>query len=263
MSLLSENTRRWKIAKARQDRVPAARAAARRFVAPEAKQRYQNISFLIQERHGKHIPWWFIPLVHERECVGGNTNWHCSIAQGDAFNKVSIHRPTGIGPFASFENAAVYSLVHAAPHAANNTNWSGGGVMTIGEKYNGLGYANKGRPSPYIWAGTDQYVKGKYVKDGVYDPNKVDAQLGMAITLKEMMKLDPSIVLDGDHPGQASESRASETTVVTTGTAGGMEAAHQFSVLGYDWVVVSLVAGIFIITASVIAYKIYMRKKSQ
>lgn len=25
------------------------------------------------------------------------------------------------------------------------------------EQYNGLGYAARGRPSPYIWSGTDQY----------------------------------------------------------------------------------------------------------
>jgi lysozyme family protein len=29
--------------------------------------------------------------------------------------------------------------------------------------------------SPYVWAGTDQYQSGKYVRDGVYDPNVVDS----------------------------------------------------------------------------------------
>jgi lysozyme family protein len=48
------------------------------------------------------------------------------------------------------------------------------------ERYNGLGYRKKGVPSPYVWAGTDQYTGGKYVKDGVYDPNYVDQQLGVA-----------------------------------------------------------------------------------
>ncbi|MGY4420501.1 lysozyme family protein [Bradyrhizobium sp. JR6.1] len=38
------------------------------------------------------------------------------------------------------------------------------------KQYNGLGYANKGRPLSHIWSGTDQYVSGKYVRGGVYDP---------------------------------------------------------------------------------------------
>ena len=48
------------------------------------------------------------------------------------------------------------------------------------ERYNGMGYRKKGVPSPYIWAGTDQYSGGKYVADGKYDPNHVDQQLGVA-----------------------------------------------------------------------------------
>lgn len=56
-----------------------------------------------------------------------------------------------------------------------------------------IGYASRGRPSPYIWAGTDQYVSGKYVRDGVYDPNAVDQQLGCAGMLLAMMQIDSSI----------------------------------------------------------------------
>ncbi len=65
------------------------------------------------------------------------------------------------------------------------------------EEYNGLGYASRGRPSPYIWSGTDQYVSGKYVRDGVYDPNAVDVQLGCAGLLMAMMALDPTITFTG------------------------------------------------------------------
>ncbi len=61
------------------------------------------------------------------------------------------------------------------------------------EQYNGLGYASKGLPSPYIWAGTDQYTKGKYVADHVYDPNAVDQQLGCAGLLKFMGVFSKSV----------------------------------------------------------------------
>jgi len=44
-----------------------------------------------------------------------------------------------------------------------------------------------------LWAGTNQYQSGKYVRDGVYDPNAVDSQPGCAGLLMAMMALDPSI----------------------------------------------------------------------
>jgi len=65
------------------------------------------------------------------------------------------------------------------------------------EIYNGLGYASRGRPSPYVWSGTDQYISGKYIADGVYDPNAVDKQLGCAGLLMAMMALDPTITFTG------------------------------------------------------------------
>jgi hypothetical protein len=65
------------------------------------------------------------------------------------------------------------------------------------EEYNGLGYASRDKPSPYVWSGTDQYVSGKYVRDGVYDPNVVDQQLGCAGLLMAMMSLDPTITFTG------------------------------------------------------------------
>lgn len=212
MSLLSENTRRWNSMVVK----PQFAAAGRKFAARALRHKdaYVALSEAIKTLYNKHVPWWFIPLVHERECVGGVDNWTCNIAQGWAFNQKSKNKPYN-GPFSSWRVAAIQALVNEAPHAASNTNWSGGGLLTIGEQYNGLGYANKGRPSPYVWSGTNQYVKGKYVADGKYDPNAVDSQLGMAVALKMLMEADPTITLDGDLPKQDSEGRTSEATVTT------------------------------------------------
>ncbi|WP_265440892.1 hypothetical protein [Bradyrhizobium sp. SEMIA] len=52
-------------------------------------------------------------------------------------------------------------------------------------------------PSPYVWSGTNQYRAGKYVRDGVYDPGKVDPQLGCAALMIALMELDPEISLSG------------------------------------------------------------------
>src|SRR5207302_6750269 len=53
------------------------------------------------------------------------------------------------------------------------------------------------RPSPYIWSGTNQYVSGKYVRDGVYYPDAVDSQVGFAGLLITMIALDPTITFAG------------------------------------------------------------------
>jgi hypothetical protein len=113
--------------------------------------------------------------------------------------------PKGRGPFKSWEDAAVDALTNCAPFAARWRDWSIGGILTLLEQYNGLGYAARGVASPYVWAGTDQYVSGKYVRDGVYDPNVVDRQLGCADLLLAMMKLDSSIQFGAPH---ANDNRA-------------------------------------------------------
>lgn len=150
------------------------------------------------------IAWVFIAVSHYRE---SSQDFSRSLAQGDPWNKVSIHVPAGRGPFQSFEDAAVDALVKCSPYAAKLKDWSIAGILTNLERFNGLGYAAMGKPSAYVWSGTDQYVKGKFVADGVYDPSKVDAQLGVAGLILTMMQLDPSIKFDG--PAQIASQAAS------------------------------------------------------
>lgn len=174
------NARRWAAARPTRN----FGSVAKHLVEPAAKARYVAVS----NRTG--VPWWFIGVAHERE---SSQNWNGSLAQGDPWNRVSVHVPAGRGPFKSWEDAAVDALTNCAPFAARNRDWSVGGTLTKLEEYNGLGYASRGKPSPYLWSGTDQYVSGKYVRDGVYNPDVVDQQLGCAGLLMAMMTLDPSI----------------------------------------------------------------------
>lgn len=183
-ALTAANAKRWVNAKLSRDFTPV----ARHLVAPSAKARYQAVS----GRTG--VPWSAIAVIHEREC---SQDWMGSLAQGDPWNRVSIHVPAGRGPFRSWEEAAIDALVNCAPYAARNKDWSIGRTLTKLEQYNGLGYAARGRPSPYVWSGTDQYNAGKYVRDGVYDPNVVDSQPGCAGLLMAMMALDPTITFTG------------------------------------------------------------------
>lgn len=180
VALKAANERRWSNVKLTRD----FSSVARRLVAPNAKARYLAVSARTT------VPWYFIAVAHEREASQG---WNSSLAQGDPWNKVSVNVPAGRGPFESWDDAAVDALLYCSPWAGRNRDWSAGGTLTMLEEYNGLGYAMRSRPSPYVWSGTDQYISGKYVRDGVYDPNVIDVQLGCAGLLRTMMALDPSI----------------------------------------------------------------------
>src|SRR5262249_16550120 len=114
VSLKTANEKRFAVARLSRD----FSAVAKCLVAPAAKVRYQAVS----AKTG--VPWAAIAVVHEREC---SQNWSGSLAQGDPWNRVSVHVPAGRGPFRSWEEAAIDALVHCAPYAARNTDWSIGG----------------------------------------------------------------------------------------------------------------------------------------
>jgi len=172
-ALTKSNQDRWNNCHVPAEKGPAFEAVANRIL--KNKTIYQEIE------KSTGVPWWFIGIVHYRE---SNLDLSTNLAQGDPWNKKSVHVPAGRGPFNSFQEAAVDALTNCPPYAAKNKDWSVGKALTMFEEYNGLGYANRGVPSPYVWAGTDQYSKGKYVADGVYDPDHVDTQLGCAGVLK-------------------------------------------------------------------------------
>lgn len=153
-----------------------------------AKARYRAV----EAKTG--VPWPVIAVIHQRE---SSQNWGRSLAQGDPWNRVSVHVPAGRGPFNSWEEAAIDALLNCHPHLAKRKDWSLAGVLIALEMYNGLGYASKGIPSPYLWAGTNQYKSGKYVADGRYDPSHVDQQLGCVAMLLSMMAIDPTISFTG------------------------------------------------------------------
>lgn len=180
--LTKQNAARWE--RARITRSEDFGPVAKRLVSQKARLQ------TMQAR--TKVPWFVIAVIKQREC-GNDPGWNCNIANGQRWNQKTSIVPIGRGPFGSWEEAAFDALTRCAPYASRWGDWSAGGTLTLLEQYNGLGYANKGVPSPYIWSGTDQYKSGKYVRDHVYDPKAVDQQLGCAGLLKAMMALDSSI----------------------------------------------------------------------
>jgi lysozyme family protein len=178
MTLAEKNKKRWDSMHISAAKGPVFKAVADRLLFN--KKRYEAVSEALAKK-GYTIPWEFIAVTHIRE---SNGDWNTYLGNGQALSKKTTIVPKGRGPFNTWEEGAIDALVYAPPYAAKNKDWTIGGMLAKLEEYNGLGYANKGVPSPYLWAGTDQYSKGKYVRDGVYDPNHVDTQLGCAGLLK-------------------------------------------------------------------------------
>lgn len=178
------NAERWaraKFTRSSQINLQAEKIAAKR-------ARYEAVS------KATSVPWDVIGVIHYREASG---SFDGVLHNGERIigtGKLTKLVPKGRGPFKTWEDAAVDALVNAAPYAARNKDWSIAGTLDILERYNGLGYRNKGLPSPYLWAGTDQYVKGKYVADGKFDPNHVDKQLGVAPILMKVREKYPQQV---------------------------------------------------------------------
>ena len=180
------NAVRWAAMKINTNWIRIIDRVAERLCSDSSKTRYEKVSEITG------VPWYVIGVIHEREA---SQSWAANLAQGDPWNKVSVHVPKGRGPFGSWEAAAVDALTNCEPYAAKWKDWSIGGLLTLLEEYNGLGYALRGVPSPYLWASTNQYHSGKFIADGHYDPFAIDHQIGCAALLSRMSVLDSSIKL--------------------------------------------------------------------
>lgn len=215
MNLKEKNKQRWDDMSIPVSMGPTFKAVADRLMFH--KPRYEAVSKALKEK-GYDIPWEFIAVAHNRESNGDFTTY---LGNGQKLTKKTTIVPKGRGPFSTWEEGAIDALLYAPPYAAKNKDWSIGGTLTKLEEYNGLGYARMDKPSPYLWAGTNQYVKGKYVADGKYDPDHVDKQLGVAGLLKFM--------------GYGATSKVSTPVAATTAAVGAVGAATAIAVTNDSW----------------------------
>lgn len=132
------------------------------------------------------VPWYVIALLHDMECDG---NFDCHLHNGDPLTRRTVNVPkgrpaTGSPPF-TWEESAVDALHVDAFDVWKD--WSVAGTLFKIEAYNGWGYRGKGVATPYLWGGSQIYTAGKYVRDGVFDPDAVSAQIGAAVVLRRMV----------------------------------------------------------------------------
>jgi lysozyme family protein len=143
-----------------------------------ARQRYESVSTPLG------VPWYFTGIVHFLE-GGGKFDRH--LHNGDPLTaktkNVPANRPPG-NPTFEWETSATDALTYQGLNKWKD--WSVAGMLYQFERYNGFGYRVKGIHSPYLWSFSNHYVKGKFVKDGLYDPEAVSKQIGAAVLLRRL-----------------------------------------------------------------------------
>jgi lysozyme family protein len=145
------------------------------------KSRYQAIEAAVG------TPWWMIGALHMRE---SNNDFRGVLHNGEHIIGTKRRTrlvPAGRGPFATWEEAAIDALKLKKHHLIKD--WSIEQVLYSSEQFNGWGYLNKGINSPYMWAGSNHYTRGKYVADHVFSGSHVDTQLGVAPVMKRVLEL--------------------------------------------------------------------------
>lgn len=136
------------------------------------------------------VPMALIAVLHEREASGDFSTY---LGNGQPWNRRTTIVPIGVGPFASFEDGAIDAIRRQGLHKV--LEWSIERALFEAERWNGFGYRNRGLRSPYLWGGTNLQQPGKFVRDGLFDPNVTDTQPGCAPMLYALFALDRTLAL--------------------------------------------------------------------
>ena len=133
------------------------------------------------------VPWYVIAIIHSLE-AGLNFDKH--LHNGDPLTARTVHvpagRPAAGNPPFTWEESAADALAYDG--MTKNADWSTEHTAFEFEQFNGWGYrlAHPSVKSPYLWSFSNQYTKGKYVVDGVWDDDAVSNQCGAMVMLRRI-----------------------------------------------------------------------------
>lgn len=102
------------------------------------------------------------------------------------------HVPVGLGPIDTsmsdpWVQGAILSLKHEGFDKLKS--WDLLSAITAIEAWNGFGYERYRVNSPYLWSKTQYYSRGLFVRDGEFNKDAIDEQMGcvpILLTLKAM-----------------------------------------------------------------------------
>lgn len=179
----------WTVAKVEQFEEQAIKAA--KFIY-ENKDRYRAVAL----RARGPMPYWFVGVIHYMEA---SFRFDAALHNGDRIigtGKKTTHVPAGKGPFATWEEGAIDALERFRLFSE----WSLPSCFRRLEAYNGMGYRGKSGEkttpqyaSAYTFAGTQFFLKGKYVADHKFDPNKPATRPGCMAILLKLIEIDPEL----------------------------------------------------------------------
>lgn len=180
-TLRAEYAAMWQSIELRPERATAIRSMTNAIIA--GKREYVAIQDTLR------IPWYFTGIVHALE---GSCNFRTHLHNGDSLRRRTVNVPAGrpVAPPASgslpytWHESAVDALKMKNYHQV--TDWSVPAMLWRWERYNGFGSRRHGVHTAYLWSFSTHYTKGKYVRDGVWDPNFVSLQVGAAVLLKSL-----------------------------------------------------------------------------
>lgn len=150
----------------------------------EHKARYEKVAAKVD------LPARLIAALHWRESSGDFSTY---LHQGDPLGKPAKNVPKDIPLFTEWEPAAIHALsmrgklAHKRALKITQETTDMAALLTYAEAYNGLGYTmyHKDVATPYVYAGTNQYSKGKYKSDGKFSKTMKDKQAGAYGMLKD------------------------------------------------------------------------------
>lgn len=206
------------------------------------------------------VPWQLVAALHWREASGSFSG---VLHNGDKIigtGRKTYRVPRGRGPFSTWTEAAIDAI--KIKRMSFPAQWDMEGAAWFAEVFNGMGYRNKGRVSPYLWSGTTLYKSGKYVADGVYSSSAVDKQLGVMPLYQILLaRTKPTSVPEVRRTSRKialmDKAKLTLTTVVTT--IGGWFTADN---LGLAQNIFPALSGVFtlntLITATVFAGGVWL-----
>lgn len=200
-ALKDDYAARWAAMEIRPERRGDVFAVAQRVYA--GKDRYMTVS------GATGVPWFVVGVLHAMEA---GCNWRGCLANGDPWNRVTVNVPRGKGPWKSWEDAAIWALRYDGLDQIKT--WEPARLAYALEKFNGFGNRLHNVPSPYLWSFTNQYERGKYVSDGVWNSMAVSGQPGGMAILKSLMEIDPHITFEDELQAAAQEYPKAEKPVV-------------------------------------------------
>ena len=139
------------------------------------------------------IPWYFIGCIHYMETLP-HFSFNQHIYNGDPLARQTIKSPPnkpdsvylGKSKGFTFEESAVCALIDQECHRIHS--WNLPKVLKKLEGWNGFGYTQYDKETPYLWSYTNEYTAGKYISDKNFDFNAVSKQSGAVPILKTIEK---------------------------------------------------------------------------